>query len=345
MKQVFQGDLWNHETSLEDESSLLKRVNEGYEITFGHMPQPSLSAQTLLIRAINTYAFDGEHYTSFALSHEQNSHIQLILHKAQDIEYIALSQKLTDEQKEKLFGKNLLGKLLNTPKKIKVTLPTDMIELKGWLTESYEPVLLHVKGAKYQGDYRYQPFSQEELTGEKMDYSLCTSENREFAIEIEHYGGDHIDVYATIFRTVSDITEVKKSTTEIIETPAPTPVDSAPKEKDKKSNIQLVKPKKLKQNIRKEETQNEVIKDDLEFDVKLALKLMEEADRNDMSLDKVIRKVLDLDFNAKDTIKLSFEISKQDFERLAERHGVKNNDKSDIKAKIIEELNAFVGKR
>ena len=81
----------------------------------------------------------------------------------------------------------------------------------------------------------------------------------------------------------------------------------------------------------------------LECDYLLAGRVIEEAQRNKLSLADVIRKVIDLPKEIDDKVYVPFELSASEQLKLAKRYGVAENDKAAVQQKIVEELRQFAG--
>lgn len=81
----------------------------------------------------------------------------------------------------------------------------------------------------------------------------------------------------------------------------------------------------------------------LECDYLLAGRVIEEAQRNKLSLADVIRKVIDLPKEIDDKVYVPFELTDSEQATLAKRYGLAENDKAAIQQRIVEELKQFAG--
>src|SRR6185295_12917533 len=88
-------DFWKpvKKSALQDKPDL-ERLQIGSSITFGMMPQASISARKLKVSAINTYQFGEERMTSFVLSQEKEESVALIVANADGEQYLAISRRI-----------------------------------------------------------------------------------------------------------------------------------------------------------------------------------------------------------------------------------------------------------
>lgn len=96
-----------------------------------------------------------------------------------------------------------------------------------------------------------------------------------------------------------------------------------------------------------EETKTpEVVKtqaDVLTLDTKLATRVVHEAQRSNISITDMIRKVIDLPVNIEDKVMIAFSLSEEEQEKLAKRYKLAASDGEGVKKKIITELQQFIG--
>lgn len=79
----------------------------------------------------------------------------------------------------------------------------------------------------------------------------------------------------------------------------------------------------------------------LSCNAQLALRLLDEAQRNKLSLSDIIRKVIDLPKESEDVVYIPFELSESEKEKLAKRYG--KTDTTQITESILQELKDFAG--
>ena len=179
----------------------------GTTVGFGIVPLASLSGRKLTVTAINTYQFGNETLTSFALGQDRESNVSLILAESEGEQYLALSRRLAITDRAKMFESQDLENILE--KSDATTLPCKDVhgDFKGWTIPSYKREIQGVAGRIYKGDFRAAPLPAASQSQE-FRYTLLVSENNEHAIEIEQYNGGRLEVYATVYRRLTDISEI-----------------------------------------------------------------------------------------------------------------------------------------
>ncbi|MBV8939230.1 MAG: hypothetical protein JO089_05265, partial [Alphaproteobacteria bacterium] len=183
------------------------KLQIGSSITFGPVPQPALSGKTLKVSAINTYQFGEERLTSFALAEGRDDMLSLIVANADGEQYLAISRRLPFAERMKVFDPFELEMVIDQQDASRLIARDIDIGWKHWIVTHYTKELSGVKGSLMRGDFRASPSGS--APPQSFDYTLLTSENNEYAIEIEKYSDGRIEVYATIYRRLSDIVELE----------------------------------------------------------------------------------------------------------------------------------------
>ena len=174
----------------EEPKPLLPEV--GGHITFGKLPQKSLSRQRARFTSLQTYQFNGE---SFAAYHMDvgSTHHQMILSGAKGNCTLALSQLIDERIFNLLFVDYMPEEWfdLEVGETLKAE-PAEFSALAGWLASAYN-VVMHTHG---------------NISGEEsqmFDYVLLADEHNRFALEAECYMDGSLRVFATVYRPASDI--------------------------------------------------------------------------------------------------------------------------------------------
>lgn len=82
---------------------------------------------------------------------------------------------------------------------------------------------------------------------------------------------------------------------------------------------------------------------ELDFELKLAATLIEEASRNHLTLEKVIRKVLGLELSVSEHVHFRLQLSDEDYAQLAKRYTIPATETGKIREEITRELVNFAG--
>jgi hypothetical protein len=98
------------------------------------------------------------------------------------------------------------------------------------------------------------------------------------------------------------------------------------------------------QNVKAVTRSHTVLENDsVECDLRVANKLIDEAIRNEMRLNDVVRRVIELPVANPESVQIPVTLTDDDYSLLAIRYGISASDRNAIKQRIIEDLNAFSG--
>ncbi len=178
----------------------------GSTIGFGFVPQASLTGRRLTVVGVNTYKFGEESLTSFVLAFDQEPAVSMIIAEAEGEQYLAISRRISISDRMKMFDSLDLDNVIEKSEVTHLACKDNIPDFKGWMVASYKREILGMKGAIYKGDYRKASMPAGEA--QEFRYSLLVSDSNEHAIEIEKYDDGRIEVYATIYRRLSDIGEI-----------------------------------------------------------------------------------------------------------------------------------------
>ncbi len=430
-------DFWKPVKRLQAQMRLKpEELQIGSIIGFGFVPQPALSGRRLTVTAINTYKFGPDILTSFVLSQEKDAGASMIIAETGGEQYIAVSRRISISDRNKIFNHEDIEAAIRDDEAQMVHCKDIIAEYKGWLAPHYKREIKAVKGQLYKGDHRAGI-----ITGQPsldFSYTLVVSDNNEHALEIERYDDGRIEVYATVYRRMSDIGEVthppKKdaprpdvkliSPDSAVEAPAkaspkldtimapvekevvkpvakseeavaekipdvqehavttPVSLPEFPAEAVAKKEEQPVPAKPLpalqKQEAREiiamdsDDTEaaptmpaiiiqpsnqpyiNQEIKavnnepsnfvnESIDCELHVANKIIDEAIRNEMRINDVVRRVIGLPVSQQESVQIPVTLTDQDFSLLAIRYGISSSDKEAIKKRIIEDLGDFSG--
>jgi hypothetical protein len=198
-------DFWKPMKKPQSEKLKPEQLQVGSAIVFGFVPQASLSGRRMQITTVNTYQFGSEALTSFVLMQERDPGISMIVAESDGEQYLAISRRITISDRIKMFDSNELESITEKSDITQLTC-RDNPEFKGWTVSTYRREIQGMKGLFHSGDFRKNPLPG--TGGQEFKYSLLASENNEHAIEIEKYPDGRVEIYATVYRRTSDITEV-----------------------------------------------------------------------------------------------------------------------------------------
>ncbi len=220
----------------------------GSVVTFGYVPQAALSGKKLTVSSINSYQFGQDVLTSFVVSNEKDNIISMIVAEAQGEQYLAISRRISESERAKLFDENAIKEITGDNEIAVFKCKDNIPELKGWLVNNYKREIQGMRGFLHKADFRNG--NNGSHSGAEFSYTLLGSNSNEHAIEIESYKDGHIDIYATIYRRTSDITDVthtedkaQKSDVKLISKNEELPVIAKPaQDESKRSPSAIEKP-------------------------------------------------------------------------------------------------------
>jgi hypothetical protein len=174
-------------------------------IKFKFLSQEDLSGKTFEISQINTYVYDNEFYPEYILKDQSSNIIYLMVEEEDGEEYLALSKKVTKSQISDILPQEQLEKIFKKGIGTKAKPASKPEGLEEWLVDSYTETDDNVKGSYTKGDARvsgasnsYQEFKSHTLVDKSDTYAL----------EIEVYSSNEIELSATIYHEISEIEEM-----------------------------------------------------------------------------------------------------------------------------------------
>jgi hypothetical protein len=233
----------------------LQSLHIGSGITFGTVPQTLLSGARFKVSGINTYQFGEERMTSFALTGGTDDHVSLIIANADGDQYLAISRRIALADRMRLFDPAELEAITEQADATKLSCREIDANWRAWLVSSYKKEISGLRGAVIRGDFRNAALPAN-VSPQPFDYLLLTSDSNEYAIEIERYMDGRLEVYATVYRRVSDIVELDDPS---VASPAPASKPVAPMLEVVKSEAPSVpepeqkKPAKVAKSAKQEE--------------------------------------------------------------------------------------------
>ncbi len=203
-------DFWKPSRKAVLETPLdLEGLRIGSSIGFGFVPQSTLSGKRFTVSAINTYQFGEERLTSFVLSHDGSDTASMIVAEAEGEKYLALSRRIPEADRNAMFGAKHLDDALSDAENKRIQCNAVETIWKQWTAGNYKKEIHRLSGKLTTGDYRTFATLPADAPTQSFDYTLFVSDNNEYAIEAERYSDGKLELYATIYRRISDIGEVQ----------------------------------------------------------------------------------------------------------------------------------------
>jgi hypothetical protein len=201
-------DFWKPvKKAMQDNKVRADELEIGSAIGFGFVPQALLSGRRLVVSAINTYQFGADQLTSFVLSQPGEPPVSMIVAEADGEQYLALSRRISFSERMKLFDSRELDEVLEKQEVSSLRCQDGSAEFKGWVVNAYHREIRALKGRIVKGDFRKRQVNEAEGV-QDFEYTLLVSDNNEHAVEIEKYGDGRLELYATIYRRITDIGQI-----------------------------------------------------------------------------------------------------------------------------------------
>lgn len=182
-------------------------LREGDIIKFGYLPQPELSNTEFEVSKINTYIYGDLCYPELILKDRAGNLLYMMVEEEDGEESLGIAKKIPKSLVEELFDQAELDEVLKRGAKGQITLRKIPAEFKDWLVKSYKEADDNVAGAFVKGDARY--LSDYELKQQEkfVSYVLIDATD-EFALEIEVYTTNEMEICATLYHDIEAIEEM-----------------------------------------------------------------------------------------------------------------------------------------
>lgn len=179
-------------------------LHQGDLIKFKFLSQEELSGKTFEISQVNTYSYDDEIYPEYVLKDNSSNIIYLMVEEEDGEEYLALSKKIKKSQIHEILTQEQLDIVAKKGRGAKITPNSIPSNLSEWLVKSYIETESNIKGSYVKEDARK---GTDHPHHNFTSYTLTDSSD-EYAIEIEVYSSNEIEVSATIYHEVSEIEDM-----------------------------------------------------------------------------------------------------------------------------------------
>ena len=179
-------------------------LKQGDIIKFKFLAQEDLSGKTFEVSQVNSYIYDNEYYPEYVLKDQSSNIVYLMVEEEDGEEYLALSKKIKKSQINEVLTQDQLDLIFKKGIGTKITINAIPESLTEWLVNSYVETEDNIKGEYVKGDAREK---NDNINQKFTSYSLTDSSD-EYAIEIEIYASNEIELSATIYHEITEIEEM-----------------------------------------------------------------------------------------------------------------------------------------
>ena len=170
----------------------------------------ALKGQTLTVVAVNSYQYEhGDDY-EFVLKGSHKSALFLTVEEEDGETSVNFSIKIQRGDVDALFDLDQFAHIFEEGDLATITRQSDIDTFERWVTDTYTQTEDPYTGYFYETDYRGQRISQynEDDNGEMLTYYSLEDPSATFGIDIEVWEGGETDVALSIYRPLSDITDL-----------------------------------------------------------------------------------------------------------------------------------------
>ncbi len=169
----------------------------------------SLRTQQFQVSAINCYEFENDTQTEWVLQGENNLELYLTIEK-DDQTYLKFALKIQHQDVESLFDLDAFGAIFDEPGQAFLDKKADSALTTGWSSSQYQQRTFAKVGYFHRKDNRSESLSSYEgkEAGEQFELYNLLDEEQTRGIDIEVWQDGDTDVFITLYRPTSDITDI-----------------------------------------------------------------------------------------------------------------------------------------
>ena len=353
----------NSDTATADEADApfedaFDALETGTVIGFSSLPQECVSGKRVTLGQRTTYRFENDMVYAYALA-ETASPLYFVAAESEGERYFALSRLLSEDEQDTLFGAQSLDAVMEKSSIKHLRCKENVEGFKGWTAAHYIKQIDRLAGTVTQ-DIVHPKSEAGQENETPLQYCLLTSPGHDYAIELEKHGDGALKVYTTAYRKSSDIAYVALPAKPRLAR-KPTLVKDRPWLSEtggmdtlidmiRQGRNPVTRPQKRSAEIFAHPASppagfDQIVQQDalLECDVRVAVRVIEEALLNKMPIAEVVRRVLGLPVVFREKVFFSMPLSDMDYQTLATRYDLSPHDRVGIRYRIVRELSYFAG--
>lgn len=192
--------------------SLLPALDKGWVVRFATSSFLGEDDGEWRVSHVSTYEFGTQRIPSYTLVQKDKGRIFFTPARDEQGYYLALSRELSPLEVERWFDPDVFG-FFSTPSSARTLKARPTItDFGAWMAPIYSKTIGFEAGEVFEG----KPNAKNLLTHpRKIKYSLLMNEQAARAIEIERFSDGSIRVLATVYRPLTEITEIYKGEPEV----------------------------------------------------------------------------------------------------------------------------------
>ncbi len=179
------------------------QVNDYIKLNDSFALPEELRGKTFQVASIDSYYYGQSLSTEWALKGDTKKKLYMSLSDKGDEDKIVLSYQLKNKEVEAVFGWNEIKQQYNESFEGELVCK-DTSAFEGWLATQYSRRECAGKGAYFEGDFRGK---NKPSGGDDLTYYEFYDDEGNFALDVEMWSKDEVDVFISILRPESDIHE------------------------------------------------------------------------------------------------------------------------------------------
>ncbi|MEW6982388.1 hypothetical protein AAD001_07030 [Colwelliaceae bacterium 6471] len=168
-----------------------------------------LRAQEFQVKATSSYEFEHKVQKEWALASSSGDELYLSL-DVDDKTYLKFSLKINHDEVESLFDLDEFATIFDEPGDAFLTRQSDTSSTSNWSSPEYQQSIFAKVGYFHRKDHDEEALSQYEGKegGEQFELYVLYDQEQSRGIDIEVWQDGDTDVFLTLFRPLTDITDM-----------------------------------------------------------------------------------------------------------------------------------------
>ena len=172
------------------------------------LPQ-NLRAKQFQITAVNSYEFENDVQTEWALTDNNGAIIYLSLDQDDEV-FLKFSLKIKQNDVENLFNLDDFSAIFDEPGQAFLKRKSDNDLTGNWTSKQYQQCIFAQVGYFHRKDHRSEALSSYEGkdAGEEFELYQLLDQEEDYGIDVEVWSDGDTDVSLTLYRPLSDIIDM-----------------------------------------------------------------------------------------------------------------------------------------
>lgn len=175
-------------------------LRPGDILKMSFVDQSEISGKEFQVTDANFYIYDGAFYPEYILKDRQGEILYMMVEEEDGEESLAFSKKLSKTENFSVIGSEDLDKIMKPGTGAGIVIENIPADLQEWMATKYIKTDDNVKGAFRKGE--------DGQVDEKFTSYLLMDSTDEYAIEVEKYDSNEVEISVTIYHEFSAIDQM-----------------------------------------------------------------------------------------------------------------------------------------